>query len=153
MSTSNERLAGYRAGLREAGVAFERALVRRADYREEGGYKAARTLLELDRRPDALFVTNNLMTVGALRAIRDAGLRIPCDIGIVGFDDSPLAELMHPRITVVAQPTYEVGRTAGELLVDAATRRSPKDIVLMPRLVVRESSQPLRTGRRSSPAG
>jgi LacI family transcriptional regulator len=148
VSTSNERLAGYRAGLRAAGAGFDRVLVRRADYREEGGYKATRALLELDDPPDALFVTNNLMTVGALRAIRDRNLRIPRDIGIVGFDDSPLAELMHPAITVVAQPTYEIGRTAGELLADGAVPRSPKDIVLMPRLVVRDSSRRPSTNRR-----
>jgi LacI family transcriptional regulator, galactose operon repressor len=148
VSTSNERLSGYRDGLRSAGVSYDRALVRRADYREDGGYKAARSLLALDDRPDALFVTNNLMTVGALRAIRDADLRIPRDIAVVGFDDSPLAELMHPRLTVVAQPTYEIGRTAAELLADRAAPRSPKDIVLMPRLVVRESSQ-WRRSRRS----
>lgn len=143
VSTSNERLAGYRAGLRAAGVPFDRALVRRADYREAGGYKAARALLEADEPPDALFVANNLMTVGALRAIRDRGLRIPRDVAIVGFDDSPVAELMHPQVTVVAQPTYEIGRTAAELLVDPAAARSPRDIVLAPRLIVRESSRAL----------
>ena len=68
------------------------------------------------------------MTLGALHAIQDLGLRIPDDIGVVGFDDSPAADLMRPRLTVVAQPTYEIGRVAGELLLDAGNRdETPQD--------------------------
>lgn len=140
ISTSNERLDGYRQALAEAGQRFERSLVRRADFREDGGYKATRTLLESDRPPDALFIANNLMTLGALHAIQDLGLRVPDDIGVVGFDDSPAADLMRPRLSVVAQPTYEIGRVAGELLLNATKGADPKDIVLAPNLIVRESS-------------
>ena len=116
-------------------------LVRRADFREDGGYKATRTLLELPEPPDALFVANNLMTLGALHAIQDLGLRIPRDIGVVGFDDSPAADLMRPRLTVVAQPTYEIGRVAGELLLAATEGSELQDVVLAPNLIVRESSR------------
>lgn len=139
VSTSNERLEGYRRALADAGRRSERSLVRRADFRVEGGYKAARSLLELPHPPDALFVANNLMTLGALQAIQDLGLRVPDDIGIVGFDDSPAADLLRPRLTVVAQPTYEIGRVAGELLL-AGDDHSPQHRVLEPQLVVRESS-------------
>ncbi|MGH9132446.1 MAG: LacI family DNA-binding transcriptional regulator [Ilumatobacteraceae bacterium] len=140
ISTSNERLEGYRDALAEEGVRFERALVRRADFRVEGGYKAARVLLDASPRPDAFFVANNLMTLGALRAIQDVGARIPEDIGVVGFDDSPSADLMRPQMSVVAQPTYEIGRVAAELLVDRRRDEPPQDIVLSPQLIVRESS-------------
>lgn len=144
ISTSNERLEGYRRALSDGQRKFDRSLVRRADFREEGGYKAARTLLELPEPPDALFVGNNLMTLGALHAIRDVGLRVPDDLGVVGFDDSPAADLLRPRLTVVAQPTYEIGRAAGRLLLSAVHDGPTRHEVLAPQLVVRESSLRLR---------
>ena len=147
ISTSNERLDGYRKALSEQGVSFERALVRRADFREDGGYKATRALLELDDPPDALFVANNLMTLGALHAIQDVGLRVPDHVGIVGFDDSPAADLMRPRLTVIAQPTYQIGQVAGQLLL-ANAGDVPRHEVLAPQLIVRESSiKPRLRGR------
>lgn len=141
ISTSNERLEGYREALAEGGVAFDRSLVRRADFREDGGYKATRALLEMVRPPDALFIANNMMTLGALHAIQDLNLRVPHDLGVIGFDDSPAADLMRPRLTVVAQPTYEIGRVAGELLLAASADRTPEHVVLAPSLIVRESSR------------
>jgi LacI family transcriptional regulator len=141
ISTSNERLAGYRDALAEVGRPYARSLVRRADFREDGGYKATRALLELVNPPDALFIANNLMTLGALHAIQDLGVRVPHDLGLVGFDDSPAADLTRPRLTVVAQPTYEIGRVAGELLLAAAADRAPEHVVLAPSLIVRESSR------------
>jgi LacI family transcriptional regulator len=140
LSTSNERLEGYRAALKDAGIPFDRALVKRADFREPGGYKATRALLDGVNPPDALFVANNLMTLGALHAIQDLGLRVPDDVGVVGFDDTPTADLMRPRLTVVAQPTYDIGRVAGELLLTSSGRDEPVDTVLAPTLIVRDSS-------------
>jgi LacI family transcriptional regulator len=140
-STSTERAQGYRNALRAAGRTVDPSLVRRADYRQEGGYRAARALLESSDPPDALFVANNLMTVGALQAIHDLGIRVPDELGIVGFDDSPWAELIKPRLTVVAQPTYEIGRTAAELLTTHTHDEPPRHVVLSPTLIVRESSQ------------
>ena len=81
------------------------------------------------------------MTVGAIRAIHDHGLTIPDDIGLVGFDDSPIAELLRPTVSVVAQPVLEIGRMAAELLLDPQSNRVARDIVLSPRLIVRESSR------------
>jgi LacI family transcriptional regulator len=152
LSTSNERLVGYRAALKDAGVRFDRSLVRRADFREAGGYTATRALMEATDPPDALFIANNLMTLGALHAIQDLGLRVPDDIGVVGFDDSPAADLMRPRLSVVAQPTHEIGRVAGELLLDASSRHEPHDTVLAPTLIVRDSSVPRRLTQSASPA-
>jgi LacI family transcriptional regulator len=141
ISTSAERLAGYRAALRRNGIRDDRALVRRGDYREATAYKATNALLDLADPPDALFVTNNLMTVGAVRAIHDRGLEIPGDVGLVGFDDTPVAELTRPTITVVSQPVHEIGRTAAELLLDADPDRPARDIVLAPSLIIRQSSR------------
>src|SRR5262249_5075069 len=77
LSTAGDRLAGYRDALADSGHSIDGALVRRADFKEKGGYEATRALLRLPEPPDALFVANNLMTIGALRAIRDADLDIP----------------------------------------------------------------------------
>ena len=141
VSTSTERLAGYRNALRLAGHRYDKSIVRRADYREAGAHKAATALLEQAQPPDALFVANNLMTVGAIRAIHDHGLTIPDDVGLVGFDDSPIAELLRPTVSVVAQPVLEIGRMAAELLLEPQSNRAARDIVLSPRLIVRESSR------------
>jgi LacI family transcriptional regulator len=140
-STASERATGYQRALKAAGRAVDPDLLRRADFREEGAYAAARTLLATRRRrPDAMFVANNLMTLGALRAIREAGLRVPDDVLLVGFDDAPWTALMSPSLTVVAQPTYELGRNAARLLATASTDLPARHVVLSPSLVVREST-------------
>jgi len=140
VNTANERLEGYRRALASAAVAVDEGLIRRADYKESGGYQAALALLTSRHPPDALFIANNPMAAGALRAIRELALSIPNDVAIVAFDDSPWTTLTSPQLSVVAQPAYEIGRVAAELLGGAGTDRSPRTIVLSPRLVVRESS-------------
>lgn len=140
ISTSNERLEGYRRALAERGVQFDRSLVRRANFRVDGGFKAATALLRQPDPPNALFVANNLMTLGALHAIQDAGLQVPRDLGIVGFDDSPVAALLRPRLSVVSQPTYAIGQSAAQLLVAALRDAEPQHVVLPPELIIRESS-------------
>jgi LacI family transcriptional regulator len=144
VSTSNERLAGYKDALRSAGRSVDPSLVVRADFRQEGGYEAARTLFRHKPPPDALFVANNQMTVGALEALMEQGIDVPGDVTVVGFDDAPWATLVRPALTVVAQPTYDIGRTAAQLLVTARAvpDRPSREIVLAPKLVVRESSTP-----------
>jgi LacI family transcriptional regulator len=141
LSTATNRLAGYKDALKTHGAAFDRALVQRGDFRQEGGYRAARALLESRTPPDALFVANNLMTLGALEAVREARLRIPEDIAIVGFDDAPWTTLLSPQLSVVAQPTYEIGRQAARLLATASTDLPARHLMLAPTLIVRESSR------------
>jgi LacI family transcriptional regulator len=140
LSTATERLQGYRDALARNRLPADRSMVRRADFRQMGGYKAALSLLGSDNPPDALFVANNLMTVGAIHAIRDTGGRIPDDVAVVGFDDQPWTTLTSPQLTVVAQPTYEIGQEAAQLLSTASTADGSRSIVLKPRLLVRESS-------------
>lgn len=140
VSTAESRLSGYRAALKARGIEFDPALVRRADFRAEGGHAAALSLLDEPDHPDAFFVANNLMTLGALRALRERRKRVPKDVAIVGFDDAPWTTLITPTLTVVAQPTYEMGRQAAQLLVTASPDRPPRHLVLAPELVVRASS-------------
>ncbi len=140
VSTASERLAGHQQALREHGIEPDADLVRRADFKEDGGYAATRTLLAARRRPDALFVANNLMTLGTLRAVQEAGLRVPDDLLIVGWDDAPWTTLISPQLTVVAQPTHEIGRQAGTLLATASKELPARHVVLAPSLIVRASS-------------
>ncbi|HWG85240.1 MAG TPA: substrate-binding domain-containing protein, partial [Deinococcales bacterium] len=118
---------------------------RHGDHREGGGYDAARDLLSLPAasRPTALFVGNNEMAIGAMRAVRDLGLSIPRDVSVVSFDDSRWAALIDPALTVVAQPTYELGRTACELLISQLGRKRPqatRQVRLGTELIVRSST-------------
>jgi LacI family transcriptional regulator len=141
VSTSTERLEGYRDALVAHGLPVDRALVRRADFKEDGGSRATRSLFESSTPPDALFIANNPMAVGALRALRDLDLVVPRDVALVAFDDSPWTTLTRPELTVVAQPAYEIGRVAAELLATSSDARPARTIVLSPTLVVRASSR------------
>ena len=98
--------------------------------------------LALRQPPSALFVCNNLMTVGALAALHQRGRRVPADVAVVGFDDIPWAEAIDPHPTVVRQPAYEVGRQAMELLLGRIMEpeRPPVTVRLRPELVVRKSA-------------
>ena len=140
VSTSTERLDGYRDALVQHGFAIDRTLVRRADFKEEGGYRATRSLFESSSAPDGLFIANNPMAVGALRALRELGRAVPRDVALVAFDDSPWTTLTTPELSVVAQPAYEIGRVAAELLATSSVERPARTIVLSPTLVVRASS-------------
>jgi LacI family transcriptional regulator len=142
VTTASQRLKGYERAHRAAGIAVDPALVRHADFRQQGGYDAMSALLALPTPPDAIFVTNNLMTVGVLACLADNGIDIPADIGIVGFDDTPWAQLIRSSLSVVEQPAYEVGQTAGHLLIQriAQPSRPPSTVVLHTSLTVRQSS-------------
>jgi LacI family transcriptional regulator len=142
-TTGASRLAGYRAALRNAGRTLDPSLIAYADFRTEGGYAATRQLLRQRRPPDGLLISNNLMTVGGLQAIGEAGLAIPSDIAIVGFDDTNWATALNPPLTVVAQPTYEIGQTAAKLLLRRidGEKFPPRHVVLRAELIERASSQ------------
>lgn len=130
VTTAADRLAGYKHGLKAAGLPYDRRLVARGDYRIEGGRTAAQTLLS--QEPDALFISNNLMTLGAVAAIRERGLRYPGDIAVAAFDDMSWALGLAEEMTLIAQPTYDIGRHAAELLLRrvAGERFPPSHVVL-----------------------
>lgn len=140
-STARERHHGYLTALAEAGLRPHKRLVRDGNFREDGGYWAMRALLDEREPATAAFVANNLMTMGALRAIHQAGLRIPTDIALVGFDDMPWATSLEPPLTAVAQPAREIGAVAAQLLLSRMREpgRPPQRIELPTQLVVRAS--------------
>ena len=140
-STAIEREEGYRQAIRAAGVPLRADLVYRGDFRDGGGYDGMKALLALRRRPTAVFVANNLMTLGALRALHEAAIRIPDEIALVGFDDMPWAPSLNPPLTAVSQPSQEIGSAAADLLLDRIARpdRAVRHVILRTQLVVRAS--------------
>lgn len=124
LSTASQRLRGYRAALRAAGREPEPALERHADFREEGGYAAMADLLDSGAAPDAVFIANNLMSIGALECLGERGIAVPAEMGVVGFDEVPWSRFIRPRLSTVLQPTYELGRAAANLLAERT--RSPE---------------------------
>jgi DNA-binding LacI/PurR family transcriptional regulator len=141
VSTGRDRRLGFEQALRDAGLPVSRRLIRAGDFRYASGKREAEALVGLQHPPSAIVVGNNLMTMGALAAIHNAGLRIPEDIAIVGFDDVPWASELDPPLTTVAQPTREEGRTAAELLmrrIDGGDEPT-KSVLLAADLVVRSS--------------
>jgi len=142
---SADRVKGYERALREAGASVYERLVVQGDFRYKGGEEAADRLLGLDSPPSAIFACNDLMAIGTLRAIRKAGLRVPEDISVVGYDDIPLASAVSPPLTTVAQPVTELARISTELLLSRIEDEAPRDlerIVLDTDLVIRDSSGP-----------
>lgn len=142
VGTTDERLAGYYQAMADHGVPVDPELVRRGNSRLDGGYREMQALLGLAVPPTAVFTTNNLMTLGALGMLQLRRVRVPEDLAIVGFDDFEWAAVLRPRLTAVAQPTYEIGETAARMLIDRIEGRAPAEprrVVLPTRLIVRES--------------
>jgi DNA-binding LacI/PurR family transcriptional regulator len=136
-----ERLAGYRDALRAAGLPFEESLVRFGNFVAESGYQAAHSLLQEVLPPTALFVASDVVAFGAMAAIREHGLVIPDDIALVGFDDVPLARYVDPPLTTVHLPADELGRQAGQMIVDLIQdgEVAVRHILLETELIVRAS--------------
>ena len=146
VSTARERLQGYCEALETAQVPYLEELVLPGDHREQGGRLAALRLLSGRERPTALFVGNNEMTVGAVLAARELGLDIPGDLSVVGFDDSRWAQTMSPALSVVSQPTYELGQLACQHLLSLIAGQPCVDSVRLPtRMIYRQSTAALNT--------
>jgi LacI family transcriptional regulator len=131
---AEQRRRGYRAAMKELGL---ETLELEGHFTEESGFDAGRALAASDKRPTALFAANDAMAIGALSAFREAGLRIPEDVALVGFDDIPIARFLTPPLTTVKVPIAELGRKGFELLANGDdARRAAK---LTTSLVVRRS--------------
>lgn len=138
-----DRVLGYFQALTRSGLEADHLLVRGADFNEEGGYRAAQELLRLIPRPTAIFAANDLMAMGAMAALHEAGLRMPDDMAIVGFDDIPAARMLAPPLTTVAQYPDQLGVRTAELLLERLRGEGPPQsrALMMPAdLVIRESA-------------
>jgi len=138
IQTGAERLRGYVETMQLQGL---ESIVGCGEFRLEPARQATRKMIEEHGDLDGLIVGNNLMAIGALQALRDAGRRIPDDVAFVGIDDPPWAELVAPSLTTLGQPTQEMARSAFELLIDRIEKRRTRSryVVYHFELVVRES--------------
>ncbi|MDK2982426.1 MAG: LacI family transcriptional regulator [Chloroflexota bacterium] len=144
------RTKGYLSAMQASFGQPDEELLQRGDHTVAGGYKCMTELLKLSEVPTAVFVSNNLMTVGALGAIKDAGLSIPSDISILGFDDMYWYSINQPSLTAVDQPAFEIGQTAAKRVVMRLHNKkqpSPETIELTAKLIVRDSTAPPRSHR------
>ena len=141
LATSDERLAGYRMGLRRCGLPADDRLMVTGRSNADEAERAIRGLLALADPPTALVVANNHMTIGAVRTLDRLGLRIPEDVALVSYDDFEWAAHFRPRLTTMAQPIQEIGAQAVGLLFAriADPRRAPRTVRLRPRFMHRES--------------
>jgi LacI family transcriptional regulator len=121
MEASRHRLRGYRQALATADLPFDPDLVREGNWQPISGYEAARELMNLNSPPTAIFCANDLMAVGCYEALHELGLRIPDDVAVMGYDDREIAQHLHPPLTTVLLPHFEMGSIAAEILLDAAS--------------------------------
>ncbi|HEX3789919.1 MAG TPA: LacI family DNA-binding transcriptional regulator [Pseudonocardiaceae bacterium] len=141
LSTTAERVAGYRLGLERAGLPYDRRLVRSGASRIEPASEAVKTLLKSPNPPTAIIPANNAMTIGVLRGLRDLGIRVPEDVAVAAFDDIIWADLMNPALTAIAQPIPEMGNVAAKLLIKriAGDDGPPVQLTLPPTFQHRQS--------------
>jgi LacI family transcriptional regulator len=140
-----DRLDGYRSALRTHHIPEMIDLIYEGDFIQSDGYAGACALLDLPHPPTAIFASNDVMAMGVMDAVRSRGLRIPDDISIIGFDNIPQAELIHPALTTVSQPLEKMGRVATQMLLDLLQNpeKDAERLELPTELVIRESCMPL----------
>ncbi len=150
--TARERLEGYRDALAAGNLDWDPALVKKGDYRSQWGYEAVKELRDEGASYEAVFCGNDLIAIGAMRALREMGKRVPEDMGVMGFDDIYLAGTATPPLTTVRQPIYDMGYQAAKILIDAIESGEGKkkgagaaecgvSLILDTELIVRQSTR------------
>jgi DNA-binding LacI/PurR family transcriptional regulator len=144
LTNAKERLGGFKRAIRVAKLHIAPEYVQETTFDKQGGYSKSLILLRLIPRPTAIFAGNDMIALGALLAIRDAGLRCPEDVSLMGFDDLDLAETTNPSLSSVSQSGYQLGTTAARILLDrlAGDKGPPKHIILETSLKLRHSVAP-----------
>jgi LacI family repressor for deo operon, udp, cdd, tsx, nupC, and nupG len=138
-----ERFLGYRDGLQEAGLPFDPSLVIPGDFTIESGIAAGQAIVARSQRPTAVFCISDEMAIGLMRTLISAGLRVPQDISVAGFDDIEFAAVAEPSLTTIHQPRRELGQAAASVLIDLLRGRPvPKSIRLETDIVLRDSVVP-----------
>jgi LacI family transcriptional regulator len=141
LKSAQQRLRGYKESLQKANISLDPKLVQQGDYRRKTGYRCAKELLNLPNPPTAIFAANDESAIGTIEAAREAELRIPDDLSVVGFDNMPGTIDITPALTTVEQPMSEMGYTATEILIDLMQGKSLDNRVhTMPtKLIIRDS--------------
>ncbi|WKE65825.1 substrate-binding domain-containing protein [Gallaecimonas kandeliae] len=140
-SLTVERLAGYRRAMKEAGLKENPAWIIAGDFEPEGGHAAMEQLLKLKDKPTALFVFSDPMALGAISAAHQAGVRVPDDLSVIGYDDVPMANFFSPPLTTIHQPKYRLGQKAAKILLAKVNKEESdsKVLTLHPELIERSS--------------
>jgi LacI family transcriptional regulator, repressor for deo operon, udp, cdd, tsx, nupC, and nupG len=138
---SRDRLRGYYQALAQHDIDVDAALVQEGDFSYESGYNVTLKLLALEKPPTAIFAANDAMAIGAIKAVRHRGGRVPDDVAVVGFDDIQMASIFEPGVTTIAQPMFDIGKQAMKLLLQLIDGEEVerRQFVLPDRLVIRES--------------
>jgi LacI family transcriptional regulator len=141
---SRARIDGYRTALERAHIVVDPELIRHGDFHHEGGYRAAVELLNLPEAPTAIFAGSDEQALGVMEAARQAGLIVPRELSIVGFDDLPVARWSSPPLSTVRQPLAEMGRLAGRMLADLIAGTPPRShrVELATQMIVRSTTAP-----------
>ena len=152
LGISNERLVGYLKALKKNKIKPDNDLIVYCDFNQDYAYVATKELLAMKKRPDAIFTISDRMAIGAMLAIKEKGLRMPQDIGLVGFNNEPVTSLVTPGISSVDQPAFELGKMAAKIWIETLHHDGDMnhvEEVLKPKLIMRESSQKniLKNGR------
>ena len=138
------RLNGYKEGLKKAKIPFKKEFVSFGGLHEVDGYNAMDNLIKKEIIPDAIFAVNDPVAIGAFQRIKEAGLKIPGQIGIVGFSNNKITSLVDPPLTTVDQPAFEMGKTAAEILIEMIENQKkflkPRTIILDAKLIIRKST-------------
>lgn len=146
--SSQQRLLGYREAMREAGIKVEPWMIQPGDYTRLAGMQAVERWVRSGTLPTAIFASNDQMAHGVMDALRQHGLRVPEDVSVMGFDDIPLAALLHPPLTTVSQSMHEMGLRAATMLLHRLAGEMGRDeterVIIEPVLVVRSSCAPPR---------
>jgi len=145
VSSSKERVRGYRHALEEAELRYDEELVLTSDFSIESGRVTALAILQRPSRPTAIFACNDLLAIGALQAAKELGIRVPDDLSVVGFDNTILASITDPPMTTVAQPIRAMGHQVVDLIVAEINEESTvkQRVVLLPELIIRQSTRAL----------
>lgn len=143
---SRNRWDGYRSCLREAGIAYDNALLAQTTYRLESGREVIQQMLRQEKPPTAVFCSNDYLAIGVMEGARELGLRLPKDLSVVGFDDIPLASYVTPGLDTIRLPAYDMGALGLETLLDriANGHRPPVHRLMALELIVRGSVAPPR---------
>ena len=146
LGISNQRMDGYLKALKANKLKVDKDLIIHCDFNQDYAYLATKELLNMRKRPDAIFTITDRMAMGAMLAIKEKGLNMPHDIGLVGFNNEPVTRLTTPQISSVEQPAFEMGKATAKLFIELLHNdadMSSREIVLSPKLFIRESSQRL----------
>ncbi len=147
LGISNKRMQGYLNALKKYKIKKEDALIIHCDFNQDYAYHATKELLTHKKRPDAIFAISDRMAIGAMLAIKEHGLQMPEDIGLVGFNNEPVTILVTPQISSIDMPAFEIGKAAAKLFIETIHNSESihhEEIVLRPKLLVRASSQKIK---------